>query len=123
MGASQDPTGEIITDFAKLAVASPAAVATLVLSWFCGYGISFVVFDYRRSNVRRSHYWFHASIGLAYAAVIFVCVNSDILGRNLTAAQVEERTPLTLVVSFAVCFAIMIVGAVCRELVGARPRR
>ena len=120
---SGPPTNQIINEFIRLAIGSPVAVVTLVLSWFCGYGISFIVFDYRRSTVRKSHYWFHAGFGLGYTAIVFIAVNWDLLSRSLTADQIAQRIPLTLLVSFAVGFLIMLLGSICREFFGPRARR
>jgi hypothetical protein len=114
MSESASPSSDIASAFIKLVVSSPLAVVTLVLSWFCGYGISFILFDYRRSDARGSHKWFHSSIGLAYTAVIFIAVNLDILSRSLTPEQIALRMPLTLVVSFALGFPIMLIGAIWR---------
>lgn len=120
---SAPPTNQIITEFIRLALGSPVAIVTLVLSWFSGYGISFVLFDYRRSNPRKSHYWFHAAIGLGYTAVVFITVNLDILTRSLTVDQIARRIPLTLLVSVAAGFVIMLSGAIWREIFYSKPKR
>jgi hypothetical protein len=115
MAIEQNPTSEVLKEFAKIVIASPVAVVTIVLSAFLGYGISFVLFDYRRLQVRKSHYMFHVAFGLGYTAVIFLAVNYDLVSHSLTANQIMERIPLTLLVSFAVGFTVMLVGSVMRD--------
>lgn len=107
--------GSIIQQFVDLVVKSPIAIVTIVLSWFLGFGISFILFDYRRNPVRVSHYSFHSALGLGYAALIFVIVNRDLVSTTLTAEQVAQRMPLTLLVSFAVAFLLMMGGAIWRQ--------
>jgi ABC-type glycerol-3-phosphate transport system permease component len=46
---SAHDSAEIIAKFVQIVVSSPVAVVTLVLCWFCGYGISFIIFDYRKN--------------------------------------------------------------------------
>jgi hypothetical protein len=120
--ASPPPTSydDIVKKFIKIVLTSPVAIVTLVLSTFLGYGISFVLFDYRRSKVRRSHFGFHVVIGLAYAALIFSCVNYDLLSHKLTVSQITERMPLTLLVSFSIGFLILLLGGIWRNLNGHR---
>lgn len=110
-----EPAKEIVKEFVALVLKSPPAVVTLVLSTFFGYGISFVLFDYRRTEVKKSHYLFHVAIGLGYAAVVFSVVNYDLLSHNLTMEHMTNRMPLTLLVSFVVAFLIMLAGGVWRE--------
>jgi len=107
--------GEVAKAFTSIVIASPVAVVTMVLSAFLGYGISFVLFDYRRLQVKKTHYLFHVAFGLGYTAVIFLVVNHDILSHTLTARQMMDRMPLTLLVSFAVGFTVMLIGSVMRE--------
>jgi hypothetical protein len=109
------PADDVIKEFTLLVLKSPPAVVTLVVSTFFGYGISFVLFDYRRAQVNKSHYLFHVAIGLGYAAVIFCGVNFDLLSVNLTVEQITNRIPLTLLVSFVLAFVIMMAGGIWRE--------
>jgi uncharacterized membrane protein len=107
--------GEILQHFVGLVIKSPIAIVTIVLSWFLGFGISFILFDYRRYPVRGSHYYFHSALGLGYAALIFVIVNWDLVSSNLTLEQVAQRVPLTLLVGFSVGFLLMVAGAIWRQ--------
>lgn len=111
----QGSAGDVIKHFVSIVVTSPVGVVTLVLSSFFGYGISFVLFDYRRSMVKRSHYPFHIAFGLGYAALMFAAVNFDLLSHQLTVDQIAQRTPLTLLVSFATSFLVMLGGGMWRE--------
>jgi hypothetical protein len=106
---------EILKAFAGLIIKSPIALVTIGVSTCFGYGIAFVLFDYRRVEVKKSHRSFHVAIGLGYAAVVFCVVNFDILAKNITAEQITSRTPLTLIVSGVTSFFIMIAGALWRE--------
>ena len=106
---------EVGTSFISLVVKSPPALIAIVVSAFFGYGIAFVLFDYRKAPASKSHYAFHCVFGLGYAAVVFCLVNFDLLSRKLTLDQITERIPLTLLVSFVVAFAIMLIGALWRE--------
>ncbi|WP_443748153.1 hypothetical protein [Asticcacaulis solisilvae] len=115
--------------FWALVATSPQAVICIALSSFLGYGISFIIFDYRKKVVQNSHYMFHVSIGLGYTAVIFCLVNCDILKHELTFSQLSARMPLTLLVSFAVGFLVLIGGTIWKEMsspyvgAGARGRK
>jgi hypothetical protein len=101
--------------FVALLLKSPIAIVTVVLATFCGYGISFVAFDYRRVAVHKSHYYFHVAMGLAYSATIFCLLNFDLIKRNLTIDEVSARMPFTLVVTFAITFVLLVIGLAWRE--------
>ena len=94
---------------------SPLALVTFVLSWFLGYGISFVIFDYREQQAKKSHFYFHFTIGLSYSAFIFVIVNLDIISTHITIEDISQRIPLTLLISFSVGFILMIGGVIYRQ--------
>lgn len=111
----QETVEAVFKEFIPLVAKSPVALATLVLSTFFGYGISFIIFDYRGSAVGKSHYVFHMALGLGYAATIFALVNYDLLSHDLTVEQISERMPLTLLVSFIIGFFMMTVGAIWRQ--------
>lgn len=106
---------QIIQHFVALVIQSPPAVVTVVLSSCLGYGISFVLFDYRRNPVKKSHYLFHPIFGMAYAALIFFIINWDLVSQALTVDQIAGRMPFTLLVSFCVAFFIMFGGAIWRQ--------
>lgn len=106
---------ELLKEFIPMITKSPVALATLVLSTFFGYGISFIVFDYRRSAVEKSHYLFHVALGLGYSATIFSLVNYDVLTHSLTLEQISNRMPFTLLISFMVAFFLMTSGAIWRQ--------
>ena len=105
----------VLKEFIPLVAKSPVAIATLVLSTCCGYGISFIIFDYRSSSVGKTHYLFHLVLGLGYAATIFAVVNFDLLSHDLTVEQISSRMPLTLLISFIIAFVLMIGGAIWRQ--------
>lgn len=109
------PADEILKEFIPMITKSPVALATLVLSTFIGYSLSFIVFDYRKSVVKKSHYIFHASLGLGYSATIFSLVNYDVLSHDLTIEQISNRMPLTLLISFILAFFLIIGGAIWRQ--------
>jgi hypothetical protein len=112
---ASDTWEEIFKEFVALVIKSPVAIMTVGVSTCFGYGIAFILFDYRRTEVRKSHRVFHVAIGLGYAAVIFCIVNYDLLSRGLTVEQITSRAPLTLLISAVVSFIIMTIGAFCRE--------
>lgn len=97
-------------------LSSKMTLATFLLSSFMGYGISFILFDYR---IKTFNYWthipFHCIIGLGYTALIFVITNFDIFKRTLSLSEIIDRMPFTLVVSLAVGFVILLVGGIVRE--------
>ena len=97
-------------------IKSPVALITLVLSTGLGYGISFVIFDYRRSEVSKSHYLLHPIVGLGYASMIFTLVNMDILSRKLNYSEIAGRMPLTLLIGFVVAFLIIVFVSILREV-------
>lgn len=107
---------ELFKQFFILVIKSPVALATLVLSAGLGYGISFVIFDYRRSDVRKSHYLLHPVVGLGYSAIIFTILNSDLLSKNMNYSDMAGRMPLTLLISFIIAFVIIIIVSIIREI-------
>ncbi|MCI0565112.1 MAG: hypothetical protein MN733_42135 [Nitrososphaera sp.] len=111
----QNPTDQLVKEFVALVIKSPVAVVTIALSTLFGYGISFILFDYRRSPATKAHTMFHVAIGLGYAALIFCVVNFDLMSRTMTIAQMTDRMPLTLLVGFLFAFFVMIVGGIWRE--------
>ena len=107
---------ELLKQFFILVMKSPVALVTLVLSAGLGYGISFVIFDYRRSDINKSHYLLHPVVGLGYASIVFTIVNTDILSRNLNYSDIVGRMPLTLLISFIFAFFIIIIVSIWREI-------
>jgi len=81
-----DPT----KSFWLMAAKYPVAVACIGLSSFMGYGISFILFDYRMKEVKKSHYGFHLAIGIGYTAAIFFMVNFDVVSKTITAQQLSS---------------------------------
>lgn len=106
---------EIVSAFVAIVLKSPVAIITIVLSWFLGYGISFVLFDYRKQQAEKSHFYFHCVIGLGYSALIFVLVNWDIISTNITMEDISKRIPLTLLISFSIGFVLIIGGVIYRQ--------
>jgi len=86
------------------------------MSFFLGYGISFVIFDYRNNSVKKSHYLFHLIIGLGYSALIFIIVNSRLLGREMSEEEFSKAMPITLLISFAVAFLAIVSISIFKEL-------
>lgn len=107
---------EIGKKFIALVLKSPIAIVTLVLSFFLGYGISFVIFDYRNNSVKSSHYLYHLIIGLGYSAFIFLIVNFKIISREMTEEEFSKAMPVTLLVSFAVAFIAIVTISIIKEL-------
>jgi hypothetical protein len=107
---------EIGRKFVSLTLKSPIAIVTLVLSFLLGYGISFLIFDYRNNSVKKTHYLFHLIIGLGYSAFIFIIVNFKAINRNMTEEEFSKCMPITLLVSFAVAFLVIIIISVYKEL-------
>jgi len=107
---------EIGKKFVALLLKSPIAIVTMVMSFFLGYGISFVIFDYRNNSVKKSHYLFHLIIGLGYSALIFIIVNSRLLGREMSEEEFSKAMPITLLISFAVAFLAIVSISIFKEL-------
>lgn len=108
--------GKVADSFLELLMKSPTAIVTLVLAFFLGYGISFLLFDYRNTTAKKSHYLFHLLIGLGYTATIFAAVNWDIITRELKVEHFEKRMPLTILVSFVVAFVLMMGISIYKEI-------
>ena len=106
----------LANEFIVLIVKSPVALFALVGSFLMGYGISFVLFDYRKSAVKKSHYILHVFLGSGYAAVIFLGVNWDIISRDITAEAITDRIPITLIVSLAIGFIIIFTWSIVKEV-------
>ena len=87
-----------------------------VQHFLMGYGISFVLFDYRKSSVKKSHYFLHVFLGTGYAALIFIGVNWDVISRDITADAITDRIPITLIVSLALGFVIIFVWSIVKEV-------
>lgn len=109
------PADEILDQFVSIVTESTPATVGIVLSSFFGYGISFVLLDYRRATVRPTHFLLHVVLGIGYSATIFAIVNLDLLTHNLTIEQITTRMPITLVVSFIVAFILIFGGMIWRE--------
>lgn len=107
---------DIKKPFLALVIQSPVALFCMGLSAILGYGISFLIFDYRSTSVSSSHYGLHLAVGLAYTALVFCAVNWDVLTHDLTAQIMTERMPLTLVISFAVGCVLLIGGMIWKEV-------
>lgn len=107
---------QLFKEFIALVVKTPLALVSLVFSFLLGYGISFVLFDYRRSTVSKSHYFYHLVIGIGYATSIFLLVNRDLISADITADKIAGRMPLTLIVSLSVGFVIILCGSIYREI-------
>ena len=106
---------QLLGAFWELVTKSPPALVTLTLSVFMGYGVSFLVFDYGKSEAEPHGWQFHIAVGLGYAALIFLGVNGDIIGRKLTTDQMIERIPITFLVSFAILFIVIVIVSMLRR--------
>lgn len=116
-GSYVDSWGEILKQFAVLVIQSPLAVAAFGLSFFMGYGISFVLFDYRlKESLKKTHYLFHVSVGLGYTALVFCVFNYRAIVIPMSPEEIAERVPATLLLSLALGFIIIIVVAIWREV-------
>ena len=109
------PLLPILENFGAIVASSTPATIGVVLSSSFGYGISFVLLDYRRALVKKAHLLMHAVVGIGYTATIFTIVNVDLLSRSLTFEQITMRMPITLLVSFVVAFVIIVSGMLWRE--------
>jgi hypothetical protein len=114
---------DLVTALVKILVASPIALFALCVSSSCGYGMSFILLDYHRQEARKSHRLLHPALGIAFAACVFLLVNHDIITHNLTGDQIGQRMPLTLIVTCAVAFPIMVAGIAYRQSSNARRSR
>lgn len=106
---------DVFKEFCSLVIKSPVALVSLVISFFFGYGIAFVIFDYRRSDVRKSHYIYHIIIGLGYTACVFSLVNRDLISPEICYADISGRAPLTLLIGFIISFIVIISVSLYRE--------
>jgi len=86
----------------------------ICLSIFCGYGILFIVFDYRKSNKSIFHA-IHVSFGIGYIALIFCIVNPSLINPTITINQISERIPFTLLISFLITFILIFLGSIWRQ--------
>lgn len=108
---------EALKEFFWLLIKSPIALVSFGMSFFFGYGMSFVLFDYRMSSVKKSHFPYHIGFGMCYSIVVFIIVNWTSLSYKITYDQICERIPFTLLVSGAIAFIVMLIGAIWREKV------
>ena len=106
---------EVGKKFFALVLKSPIAIVTMTMSFFLGYGISFVIFDYRKNSIKKAHYLFHLLIGLSYSAFMFLIVNYNKVSFEMTEEDFSKSMPLTLLVSFAVAFIVIITISIIRE--------
>ncbi|NMH26479.1 hypothetical protein [Flavobacterium silvaticum] len=118
---TKNPTLPVQTDFlekfGEIAVQSPTAIVTSVLSTLLGYGISFLIFDYRKpAGKKKASVYFHAVIGLTYTAFIFIVSNFSIMKRDMTAEDINKAMPFTLMISFAVAFLIIVSVSIYKEI-------
>jgi len=95
----------------------PIALLAFVVTYFMGCGVAFVLFYYRRERV---HGWrgLDHFFGGGYAAVIFTIMNWKEVWNSaspITIDQIKNRTPQTLLLSFALLFIITTVVTIVRE--------
>lgn len=108
-----DPQASIVERFVELVLQSPPAIVCLVLSTFIGYGLAYVLLVHGRENPPKLGTLLNVALGLGFTAIVFVVSNFDIIGRDLTAEQISDRAPFTLLIAFAVSF-VVLVGAMMR---------
>jgi len=98
-------------------VKCPIAVFGLVMTLLMGYGISFMVFDYRTNPKGISHI-LHIALGTGYACCIFVITGWNLIfsdEKNLTLEDIAAHCPKVMILSFAILVLVMIVVTVVRE--------
>jgi predicted membrane channel-forming protein YqfA (hemolysin III family) len=107
---------EVVKKFIELVLKSPTAIITLVLSFFLGYSISFIIFDYRNNKAKGSHFWFHLFIGLGYSALMFLILNWKKINLEMTEEDFSKVMPITILVSFAIAFIAIVTISIIREI-------
>lgn len=104
-------------DIWPLIIKSPIALFSLLMTFLMGYGISFLLFDYRR-NPKGLPHLLHIAIGTGYACLIFVfsnwalCFSKDV---PLTLEDIARYSPGTMMLSFAILVIVMILVILFRE--------
>lgn len=96
----------------KSPVALFAGVATLLL----GYGISFVLFDYRTNSKGYSHI-IHIFLGVGYACIMFALTSWNVLfgKKPPTLDDLAIYCPRTIVISFATLVIAIIAVTIVRD--------
>ena len=108
---------KIWRDVWPMILKSPIALFALITILFMGYGISFLLFDYRTNPRGISHY-LHITIGFGYTCLIFVATSWPIVfspSKHLNLSDLATYCPRTIVVSFAILFIVMVSVMIFRE--------
>ena len=98
-----------------LILKSPIALFSLFVTFLRGYGISYLLFDFRRESALEISNWLHLSVGGGYAALIFLIVNWRIVYNCPTLDDLAKYAPQTMVVGFAFLFILFCIVTIIRE--------
>lgn len=104
-------------DLWPMILKSPIALFALISTFLMGYGISFLLFDYR-TNPKGLPHVFHIFIGCAYTCLIFMATSWSMIFSPTKPPDLPDLAiyfPRTMVVSFAVLFIVMVCVIICRE--------
>ena len=107
--------GDLWKQVVPLILKSPQVLTSVCMTWVMGYGMSFLLFEYR-TNPRKVSTWLHLSLGGAYAAFVFLVINWHLVFREVfNFDHLTQKAPQTIVVSGAILFILFIVITLCRE--------
>jgi len=96
----------IFREILPLLAKSPIGLFSIFVTFLIGYGVSFLLLDYRRNPEGYSN-WLHLSLGGGYTALVFLIVNWSLVFHPsipLTLDDLAQRAPQTMVISFAILF-------------------
>lgn len=96
---------------------SPQLLICVVILFFLGYGISFLLFSYRRNTPVNVSNNFHLIMGLAYVALVFTLRNWRLLfqSNQVNLDHIVRELPQTFVISLALFFIVAVPVTIYRE--------
>ena len=96
---------------------SPQLLICVVILFLLGYGISFLVFSYRRNTTANVSNNFHLIMGLAYVALVFTLRNWRLVlqSNQVNLDHIIRELPQTFVISLALFFIVAVPVTIYRE--------
>lgn len=96
---------------------SPILLVSFLMSFLMGYGISYLLLDYRK-EYRNIPNYLHYFTGIGYVLLIFVILNFKAIFNsrdNFSGELIIQQSLFTVVISFPILFIVFITVVILRE--------
>lgn len=104
-------------DIWPMLLKSPILLVSFVLSYLMGYGISYLLLDYRKEYKSLPSY-LHYFSGIGYVLLVFLILNfKTILNSkdNFNGELIIQQSLFTVIISFPILFIVYIAVVIFRE--------